>query len=181
MSTRSGKSARRNGIFLLLILALCLLPACSSLTVAYFPVRQDPGISLLSVLYGKIELNDGILRLKESTGTSYALIWPRGYSYQVSGGKVEVIDENGGIVAKIGQCKFLSGSPVYSIDYYVGGKPPVPVPGFVFAVDKGSIKNLPPWECISWPGLVAIALTFLIAAALIAWFIMRRRTNRATP
>ncbi|XUW99895.1 MAG: hypothetical protein TUN42_08350 [Dehalogenimonas sp.] len=167
---------RRNFLVLFLTLTLLPLSACASPTVAYFPVRQDAGISLLIPLYGKIELSEGILRLREiGSGNTYALIWPRGYSYHVSGSRVEVLDENGGIVAKTGQCKSLGGSPVYSIEHYIGGKPPVPLPGFVFAVDKGSIKNLPPFECVTWQVLVVIALAILIIAPIIIWLITRRR------
>ena len=72
---------RRKIIISLLVLTLCLLSACASHTVAYFPVRQDPGFSSLMPLYGKIELNDSLLRLHEiGTDNSYAFIWLKGYS-----------------------------------------------------------------------------------------------------
>jgi hypothetical protein len=158
---------------------MSMLSACASPTVTYFPVRHDSEMSLLMPLYGKIELNEGILRLKEiGTDNSYALIWPGGYSYHVSGGSVEIADENGNIVAKTGQYKLLGGSPEYSIEYYTGGKPPMPVPGPVFAIDKGAIKNLYPWDYIVWPVLVGITLAILTASTLIVWLIMRRRTIR---
>lgn len=75
---------------LVLILSLSFLPACLQQTpvlpVSYFPVRHEPGPSLLLLNYGRLVLDDGLLRLKESSSDrSHLLIWPHDYSYRVAG------------------------------------------------------------------------------------------------
>jgi hypothetical protein len=171
-------SIRRSALILLVILTLCLLSACASPTVTYFPVRQAPGIFLLSVEYGKLELVDGIIRLKElGTGTSILLVWPTGYSYRVAGSKIEILDADKAVVAATNEYKELDGSPASGIEYYTGQKPPVPAAGPYFIVDK-VIKNLYPWEYWPWLGLVAVVLAILTAGTIIVWLIIRRRATR---
>ena len=169
---------RRSSIVLLAGLALCLLSACASPFVTYFPVRQAPGVSLLSLEYGKLELVDGMIRLKElGTGTSFLLVWPTGYSYRVAGSKIEILDMDKIVVAATNQYKELSGSPASGIEYYTGQNSPVSAAGPYFVVDK-VVKNLYPWEY--WPWLVVVATIFAIltAATGIVWLIMRRSATR---
>ncbi|PPD57506.1 hypothetical protein JP09_009265 [Dehalogenimonas etheniformans] len=162
---------------MLLVLGLVLLSlsACTTPTVAYFPVRHDSGISLLLPNYGKIVLEDGLLRFKENfSDTSYLLIWPHGFSYRVSGSRVEVLDAEGTVVAKTGQYKLIGGGPASSVEYYTGEQPPVPVPGPYWAMDR-TLKNLYPWDYGSVRELAVLLLLVLAVVTIIVWFTMRRR------
>ena len=156
---------------------LCLLPACSSPTVAYFPVRQVPGPDMLSLSSGKLVLEDGCIRL-EWPGSSDLLIWPYGYTYRISGSEVEILDENGALVARTGQYKQLGGGEIPSVSLLTGFPPPPNCPGPYWLVGQGSIKNLYLWDLGAGPGLIAIMVLILITATVITWLIMHRRTNR---
>ncbi len=154
---------RRNILLFILISALCLLPACTPPTVSYFPVRNVPGLSLLELAYGKVELKDGLLRLNaQGVNTSYLIVWPDGYSYRVSGSKVEILDRNGNLVAATGEYKQLGGSSLSSIEHYTGEKLPVSVPGPIFVVDDGAIKSLYLWDLVTWPLLIAAIVIVLL-------------------
>jgi len=170
----------RNVLLILLILALCLLPACLQQTpvvpISYFPVRQEPGFSLLMLDQGKITLEDGLLRFRSlGSDNSYLLIWPYGHSFRISGSKIEITGANGEVVAKNGNYKQLGGNPVPSIEYYTGEKPPSGVHGPYFLVDD-VLKNLYPWDLITWPLFIgAIAFIIGLIAITIRMFVKRRR------
>jgi hypothetical protein len=168
---------RRKVIIASLVLGLCLPTACTTPTLTYFPVRHDSGISLLLPNYGKIVLEDGLLRFKENfSDTSYMLIWPEGFSYRVSGSRVEVLNAEGQVVAKTGEYKLIGGGPASSVEYYTGEQPPVPMPSPYWAMDT-TIKNLYPWDYSSLMQLAAFVLV-IMAAATTAIVIITRRRNR---
>lgn len=166
-------SLRRKVTISFLALALCLLSACTSPTVAYFPVRQDSGPSPLALNSGKLVLKDGCFRLAWP-GSSELLIWPHGYTYRVSGSRIDILNENGAVVAHSGQFIKLGGGEVPSIQYLTGTRPPENCPGPYWLVGE-VVGNLYPWDFGAFPALVAIFLIVLVAATLIVWFIIRRR------
>lgn len=121
-------SPLRASLMLVLISTNLLASSCSAPAVLYFPVRREPGLLYLAMLPGKLVLTDGLLRCKGGNG-SYLLIWPYGYSYRVSGGKVEILNEEGDTVVRTGEYKQFGGGIVPSVEAYVNEPPPPGLPG----------------------------------------------------
>ena len=117
---------------LLLLSTILFTTSCTSPNITYFPVQKEGHLSLLTLMEGKLIVDDGLLRAR-SGDTSYLLIWPYGYSYRISGSKVEVLNEKGEVAARTGQrYKFGGGSVPSFIDHT--GKPsqiPLPAPYFL--------------------------------------------------
>lgn len=108
---------RRNNYVAKLLFSLSLLfvvlfsVSCTSPNITCFPVQKENGVSLLAIATGELIIEDGCLRVK-SGDTSSLLIWPYGYSYRISGNKVEVLNEKGEVVARTGQVKKFGGGEV---------------------------------------------------------------------
>ena len=83
-----------------------------SISVDYFPVRSQPlKYWTLEGFEGKVEYQDGyiIIKTKPFFWIKLYPIWPYGHSYKVNEGEVEVLDENGVVVARTGSKIIFSG------------------------------------------------------------------------
>lgn len=85
----------------------------------FFPKRSPGGVDMMSEIRGELILDDrGCLRVR-SGGTDSLVIWPAGFGIERSGGRVRVIDGEGGIAARVGRNVYMGG----------GGAPPANVAG----------------------------------------------------
>lgn len=98
------------------LIFLCMLAAILSTAVAcndnsasiskspsYFPVQKAGMNTMEALLEGvRLELDDnGCLRVKYFDD-NYLLIWPHGFSIRTEGEEIQVIDDNGQVVACVG-------------------------------------------------------------------------------
>lgn len=162
-------------LFVLLISAIIVFAtACTPATVSYFPVQQTAGLpSLTGLNSGKLVLKDGCLRL-EWSGTSHLLIWPDRYSYGISGSDVDVLDENGDVVARTGQFKQLGGGEVSSIEAHTGTLPPENYSGPYWLVG-GIVGNWYFWDIAALQELGAVVVLVLAIGIAAFWLIKRRK------
>ncbi|HEY4663157.1 MAG TPA: hypothetical protein VIH07_05740 [Candidatus Humimicrobiaceae bacterium] len=72
-----------------------------SSSVPYFPVQKAGMARMEAILEGKLELDNGCLRIKYFDD-NYLLIWPYGFSLRTEGEEIQVIDENGQVFARVG-------------------------------------------------------------------------------
>src|SRR3989304_2870261 len=72
-----------------------------SSSVPYFPVQKAGMATMEVILEGKLELDNGCLRIKYFDD-NYLLIWPYGFSLRTEGEEIQVIDENGQVFARVG-------------------------------------------------------------------------------
>jgi hypothetical protein len=70
-------------------------------SVPYFPVQKAGMDRMEAILEGKLELDNGCLRIKYFND-NYLLIWPYGFSLHTEGEEIQVIDENGQVFASVG-------------------------------------------------------------------------------
>lgn len=104
---RSG--AKRKVLILLsmLIIVLSTSFACNdnstsiSSSSPFFPVQKAGLDGMTALLEGKLELDNGYLRVKYFDN-NYLLIWPYGFSLRTEGEEIQVIDSNGQVVARVG-------------------------------------------------------------------------------
>ncbi len=85
------------------IVLLCLLCVYSVESGnPYFPLaRAETGMEALAM--GTLILDDGYLRLSPSySDDTYLIIWPAGYSIDMEGDEIRVLDEDGQVVARVG-------------------------------------------------------------------------------
>lgn len=88
---------------------LLMATACSgnsgtaSLPDTFFPQQRDtPNVYMEALLVGELTLVDGCLRLNDSDGNSFLLIWPPGFSLRNEKDIVQVVDDTGQFVAQVG-------------------------------------------------------------------------------
>jgi len=94
---------------LIIVLALAILlvvpsAACggSASVDIFFPVQKSGDLNQMTAdVSGNLELVDDWLRL-ESSGDSYLLVWPYGFSVRGEGGEIQVLDGDGQVVAVVG-------------------------------------------------------------------------------
>ncbi|PVV83946.1 hypothetical protein [Dehalogenimonas alkenigignens] len=128
---------------------------------------------MLLLNYGKLVLEDGLLRFEETgSGLSYLVIWPYGYSCQSVGSRVEILDAEGAVVAKSGQYLRIGGGPAFSVSYYTGEEPPWSLPGPYWAL--GSIEQWWPWDFVALMELFAV-ICMMVILTLIALDLIRLR------
>ena len=79
--------------------------------VPYFPVQKDvPQMLYLVLLPGTLVMDkDGYLRVNVDKDTQALVIWPYGYSLKVEGKEIQIINDKGQIVAKVGDTVKLGG------------------------------------------------------------------------
>jgi len=78
--------------------------------VEYFPVRNKPvNATMLISVQGKVVLQDGCIRIAPfvlgivpAPVKSYLPLWPYGYSWRKSGLRIEILDTDGRVVARVG-------------------------------------------------------------------------------
>jgi hypothetical protein len=107
-------TAKSKILIFILILAVFLGTAVScssnsssiSSSTPYFPV-QKPGMDRMEALMENVKLemdSNGCLRAE-----GYLLIWPHGYSVRTEGEEVQIINDNGQVVACVGDKINVSG------------------------------------------------------------------------
>jgi hypothetical protein len=87
---------------LALAMLLIMMPGCYSdeSDTPYFPVaRGETGMEALAT--GTLVLENGYLRLT-TEGSSELIIWPEGYSLNMEGDEIQIFDEDGQVVARVG-------------------------------------------------------------------------------
>lgn len=163
-------------IFILLLLVTVMFAtACTPPSITYFPVQQESGAPSPAALgAGKLVLKDGCLRL-EWGGTSHLLIWPHGYDYRISGGNIEVLDENGQVVARTGQYKKFGGGEVPSIKLLTGSSPPENSRGPYWMVGE-VVGNWYIWDSGAGPGIIIVGLVALVCGIAV-FLVLRKRRN----
>ena len=91
------------------------ISSSTSSSTPFFPV-QKAGLSRMeALLEGRLELDNGCLRVKYSDGNylgNYLLIWPHGFSLHTKGEEIQVIDINGQIVARVGDKITVGGGEI---------------------------------------------------------------------
>ena len=99
------------GFAVILTISLELLPACGEKTPSptpYFPVQaevQEMGLDAL--LSGELVLDDGCLRVHDTL-----ILWPYGYTLEIEGGDILVVNEHGEWVAKVGDRVRMGGGHI---------------------------------------------------------------------
>ena len=109
---RYGAIALSAMIIPVIVLACLGCNGDKSLSVDYFPVKQEPAkTSFLESFEAKLEYQDGYIIIKHKLffWIKHYPVWPYGYSYQVNDGEVEVLDENGVMVARTGSKSSFGG------------------------------------------------------------------------
>lgn len=86
-----------------------------------------------ALLEGVLELSDGCLLIVDSLGISFSPVWPHEYSYKRVAEDVEIIDEMGEVVARVGERVGVGGgefSPrgYAELEKYVSGNLNCPEP-----------------------------------------------------
>jgi hypothetical protein len=137
--------------FLCLVMAVSVFfSSCSAAhpfqRVDYFPVGIEPSnASPLAVVKGILALRDGCLCLEpfpaNAVHVSFVkpslLLWPYGYSWQKSWQGIEVVDNKGKVVARLGQAVTV-----------VGGKYPKPLVSDNFAPPLPADNQGPYWYVV---------------------------------
>lgn len=103
-------------LLVILILGLFSLAAgCHSADsgTPYFPVaRVETGMEALAT--GTLILEDGYLRL-ETKGSNDLIIWPKGYSMEIEGDEIMILDEEKQFVARVGDTISAGGGEMENI------------------------------------------------------------------
>lgn len=120
------------------VAALLIVTACSdnsvttSSPVPFFPQQRDAKPDVMSaLLVGELALVDGCLRVNDSYGNSYLLVWPRGFSLRIESGVIQVIDDTDQFVAQVGDTLEVGGgeAPAEHIVEYSAQPIPSGCPG----------------------------------------------------
>jgi hypothetical protein len=97
------KYKQLTAVFICIMLLLpCMTLGCHSAEsdTPYFPVaRGETGMEALAT--GTLVLENGYLRLT-TEGSSELIIWPEGYSLNMEGDEIQILDEDGQVVARAG-------------------------------------------------------------------------------
>jgi hypothetical protein len=70
----------------------------------FFPVQNKPSeFSMTALLEGELVLEDGCLRVNyDDDYDNYLLVWPYGFSLSTEGDVIQVIDDTGQPIARVG-------------------------------------------------------------------------------
>ena len=93
--------------------------------VIFFPVQKSvPVVHFMDVFEGKLVINDGYIRaVNLHTGESVLVIWPHGYSLDISHHPVRIMDEKSQVVAQVGDnVKMGSGGSDIDVTNIVTGQ-----------------------------------------------------------
>lgn len=101
------------------LILLCMLVAVLSTAFAcngnstniFFPVQRVGLSQMDGLLEGKLELDNGCLRVKYFDGSDL-LIWPHGFSLRTEGEEIQVIDSGGQVAARVGDNILVGGGEV---------------------------------------------------------------------
>jgi hypothetical protein len=92
----------------------------------YFPTLEEPANAHMDALArGKLMLEGEYILLKSSFfffSEEMLLIWPYGYSVDVEDGKIHILNENGHIVASVGEYVKIGGgeNPISNVEKLIG-------------------------------------------------------------
>jgi hypothetical protein len=91
----------------------------------FFPVKKEPDSSYIypsALSEGKLVVDHSNLRLKHFWGTSDLLIWPYGYSLRIEGKELQVVDNYGQLVGRLGDKIKVGGGevPAEIVEEYIG-------------------------------------------------------------
>jgi len=104
-------------IALTTILVALLATACPnnstniSTPAPFFPVQRDGLSQMDALLEGRLELDNGYLRVKYFDD-NYLLIWPHGFSLHTEGEEIQVVDSEGQIAARVGETIKVGGGEI---------------------------------------------------------------------
>jgi hypothetical protein len=122
------------------------LDGCTkTINIRYFPIQKEShDIFPLGAIEGTLAVENGSLRVarNDATGITTLPIWPSGYSYRVKNGKVEVLDDEGVIVARTSDRVSIGGgeAEASSLDQSIAQPLPGDCPGPYWLVG-GVIKD----------------------------------------
>ena len=80
----------------------------------FFPRQRPGGEAMMSETSGELVLDDeGCLRVKTAPkGPGATPVWPAGFELHKSGGEVSVVDEEGRVVARVGERVYVGGDEI---------------------------------------------------------------------
>jgi len=80
----------------------------TSSSAPFFPVQKDPNLDYMeALLVGELVIEDGCLRVDDDL-----LVWPHGFSLSIEGEVIQVIDDTGQPIARVGDKVEVSGGEV---------------------------------------------------------------------
>jgi hypothetical protein len=85
----------------------------------FFPTQKDPGLPQMELSgRGWLAFINGSLCVRPPWvfGKSQLIIWPYGYSYEVKGLEVRVLNRDGKVVARSGHWITYGGGPAVNVD-----------------------------------------------------------------
>lgn len=97
--------------------------------IPFSPVQKEYDPSYIyptALLEGKLVLDNSNLRLKPFWGKGDLPIWPYGYSLRITDKQIEVIDNDGQLVARVGDKIKVGGGevPAEIVEEYIGRQLP---------------------------------------------------------
>lgn len=106
----------KSGLVLTVINIYLITTACTNIPtstpslVTSFPQQINAPNSFMEALVeGKLVLINGCLRINDTYGNSYLLIWRPGFSTHMDQGIVQIIDSMGEVVASVGDFVAIGG------------------------------------------------------------------------
>jgi len=101
----------------MLVVILIILIGCSDNSkiqinsISYFPVQKETQDAYpQALLQGTLVLEDGCLRvIPADGGESNLIIWPYGYSFDINGNKIQILNDKNQPVAIVGDYVFVGG------------------------------------------------------------------------
>ena len=118
-------------------------PTSRSSLVSSFPQSiTTPSAFYDAVINGELVLSNGCLRVNDTDGNSFLLIWRPGFSIRTDQGVVQIIDSTGQVTASVGDFVEVGGGGDLNPTWY-GLVEPLPenCPGPYFIVGE-SIKKI---------------------------------------
>jgi len=89
-------------LVVLIMTTACLNNSGNNLSSSlFFPVQKIGLDQMDALLVGKLELDNGYLRM-QYFNDNYLLIWPYGFSLLTEGEEIQVINRTGQLVARLG-------------------------------------------------------------------------------
>ncbi len=100
-------------IALVLVATACRSNAGDALPTPFFPRQIDPMPDTMdALLVGKLVLLDGCLYVDDGFGHRYLPIWPHNFALSVQGDVVQILDDTGQPVARVGDEVKIGGGEV---------------------------------------------------------------------
>jgi hypothetical protein len=97
---------------LLLVLFSIILVSCQAASAPdpFFPQQRDAHPNnMTAFLTGNLILINDCLRVRDTTNTSYLLIWPHGFSLNKKDNPMQLYDDKGQAVARVGDTLKIGG------------------------------------------------------------------------